>query len=247
MNLSPKKNLIRVFDSVVPSKYVHKCRRFFFFDPVYGNDLANRGRLSHYGSDERKAFAKDLKKIRSETELLIEDIEAYHIYMAVKRSQKVPGDIAEVGVYMGGSAMIICSVKGEKHLHLFDTFEGLPQVDEIDNVWPFYVGKFAASYDKVRDYLKHQTNVSIYKGIFPETAGPIKDKTFSMVNLDVDCYESTKQCLEFFYSRMSPGGVILSHDYTTTPGVRKAFDDFFENRAEPVLETAGSQCLVVKI
>jgi O-methyltransferase len=46
---------------------------------------------------------------------------------------------------------------------------------------------------------------------------------------------------------MSPGGVILSHDYATTPGVRKAFDDFFANKAEPVLETAGSQCLVVKI
>lgn len=247
MRLFPKKNLICYFDSVVPSKYVHKCRRFFFFDPFYGNDLAHRGRLSHYGSDERKAFANDLKKIRSETELLIEDIEAYHIYMAVKRTRKIPGDIAEVGVYKGGSAKIICSVKGDRHLHLFDTFEGLPQVDEIDAVWPFYEGKFAASYDNVRDYLKHQTNVSFYKGIFPHTAGPIEDKTFSMVNLDVDCYESTKQCLEFFYSRMSRGGIILSHDYTTTAGVRKAFDDFFENRVEPVLETAGSQCLVVKV
>ena len=247
MSLFPKKHLIWVFDSVVPSRYIHKCRRLFFFDPVYGNDLAHRGRLSHYGSEERKAFARDLKKIRSETELLIEDIEAYHIYMAVKRAQKVPGDIAEVGVYKGGSAKIICSVKGEKHLHLFDTFEGLPQVDEIDMVWPFYEGKFAASYDKVRDYLKGETNVTFYKGIFPETAGPIENKTFSMVNLDVDCYESTKQCLEFFYSRMSPGGIILSHDYATTPGVRKAFDDFFEGKVEPVLETAGSQCLVVKV
>ncbi|MDD1684773.1 MAG: TylF/MycF family methyltransferase [Methanoregula sp.] len=247
MSLFPKKNLIWIFDSVVPSKYVHKCRRFFFFDPFYGNDLASRGRLSHYGSDERKAFAKDLKKIRSETELLIEDIEAYHIYMAVKRTQKVPGDIAEVGVYRGGSAKIICSVKGDKHLHLFDTFEGLPQVDEIDMVWPFYEGKFAASYDHVKDYLESDDNVSIYKGVFPATSGPVEDKYFSLVNLDVDCYESTKQCLEFFYSRMSPGGIILSHDYVTTPGVRKAFDDFFEGKAEPVLETAGSQCLVVKV
>ncbi|OPX62280.1 MULTISPECIES: TylF/MycF/NovP-related O-methyltransferase [unclassified Methanoregula] len=247
MNLSPKKNLIYLFDSVVPSRYVHKCRRFFFFDPFYGNDLAHRGRLSHYGSDERKAFARELKKIRSETELLIEDIEAYHIYMAVKRTQKVPGDIAEVGVYMGGSAKIICSVKGDRHLHLFDTFEGLPQVDDIDAVWPFYEGKFAASYDKVRDYLRHQENVTFYKGIFPDTSGPVEDKKFSMVNLDVDCYESTKKCLEFFYSRMSKGGIILSHDYTTTPGVRKAFDDFFEDKDEPVLETAGSQCLVVKV
>ncbi|HSA37907.1 MAG TPA: TylF/MycF/NovP-related O-methyltransferase [Methanoregula sp.] len=247
MSLFPKKKLIWAFDSVVPSKYVHKCRRFFFFDPFYGNDLSTRGRLSHYGSDERKAFAKDLKKIRSETELLIEDIEAYHIYMAVKRTCKVPGDIAEVGVYKGGSARIICSVKGDKHLHLFDTFEGLPQVDEIDMVWPFYEGKFAASYDRVCDYLKHETNISFYKGVFPETAGPVENKTFSLVNLDVDCYESTKQCLEFFYSRMNPGGIILSHDYTTTPGVRKAFDDFFEKKVEPVLETAGSQCLVVKV
>jgi len=247
MSFSPKKNLIYLFDTMVPSKYVHKCRRFFFFDPIYGNDLAYRGRLSHYGNDERKAFAKDLKKIRGETELLIEDIEAYHIYMAVRRTAKVPGDIAEVGVYMGGSAKIICSVKGDRHLYLFDTFEGLPQVDEIDAVWPFYEGKFKASFEKVQAYLKSDKNVSIFKGRFPETADPIRDKTFSMVNLDVDCYESTKQCLEFFYPRMSQGGVILSHDYTTTPGVRKAFDDFFEGRVEPVLETAGSQCLVVKV
>ena len=72
------------------------------------------------------------------TELLLEDIEAYYIFMAVKRTQKVPGDIAEVGVYKGGSAKIICSAKGDKSLHLFDTFEGLPKVDDIDMVWPFY-------------------------------------------------------------------------------------------------------------
>jgi hypothetical protein len=46
---------------------------------------------------------------------------------------------------------------------------------------------------------------------------------------------------------MTPGGIILSHDYVTAPGVKKAFDDFFEDKKEPVLETAGSQCLVVKV
>jgi hypothetical protein len=68
-----------------------------------------------------------------------------------------------------------------------------------------------------------------------------------MVNLDVDTHESTKQCLEFFYPRLSPGGILISHDYITAPGVKKAFDDFFLGKAEPVLETAGSQCLVVKL
>jgi len=34
--------------------------------------------------------------------------EAYQIFMAVKNTRKIKGDIAEVGVYRGGSARIIC-------------------------------------------------------------------------------------------------------------------------------------------
>jgi len=247
MSLSPKKNLIWMFDSIAPSRYLLKFRKLAVFEPFIGNDIANRGRLSHYGCTERKQFATSLKKIKSETELLLEDIEAYHIHMAVKITQKVPGDIAEVGVYKGGSAKIICEAKGDKTLHLFDTFEGLPKVEDVDMVWPFYEGKFAASYDSVKAYLGKEKNVFFYKGIFPDTSDPVKDTRFSFVNLDVDTYESTKKCIEFFYPRMSPGGVILSHDYLTAPGVHKAFDEFFVDKREPVVETAGSQCVVVKL
>ncbi len=247
MSFFPKKNLFWAFDTLVPSRYLLKLRKLAFFEPFMGNDIANRGRLSHYGCDDRKDFARALKKIRKDTELLLEDIEAWQIHMAVKSTLKVPGDIAEVGVYRGGSAKIICLVKGDKTLHLFDTFEGLPKVEDIDMVWPFYEGKFAASIESVQAYLAEEKNVFFYKGLFPDTSGPIEDKKFSMVNFDVDTYESTKKCLEFFYERMNPGGIMLSHDYITAPGVKKAFDDFFEERREPVLETAGSQCLVVKV
>jgi hypothetical protein len=33
----------------------------------------------------------------------------------------------------------------------------------------------------------------------------------------------------------------------TAHGVKKAFDDFFDGKAEPELETAGSQCLVANL
>jgi hypothetical protein len=247
MSLFPKKNLFWAFESLIPSKYLLKFRKIIFFEPFIGNDIATRGKFSHYGCSERKEFTGALKKIRSDTELLLEDIEAYHIYMAVKRTQKVPGDIAEVGVYKGGSAKIICAAKGDKHLHLFDTFEGLPKVEDVDMVWPFYEGKFATSYQGVKDYLSTERNVFFYKGIFPDTSGPVRAKSFSLVNLDVDTYESTRRCLEFFYTRMSTGGIIISHDYLTAPGVQKAFDEFFSDKPEPVIETAGSQCLVVKV
>lgn len=247
MSLFPKKHFIWFFDSIAPSKYLLKFRKLAVFEPFIGNDIANRGRLSHYGRTDRKQFATSLKKIKSETELLLEDIEAYHIHMAVKITSKVPGDIAEVGVYKGGSAKIICAAKGDKTLHLFDTFEGLPKVDDVDMVWPFYEGKFAASYDSVKAYLATEKNVHFYKGIFPDTSDPVKDTRFSLVNLDVDTYESTKKCIEFFYPRMNPGGLIISHDYLTAPGVQKAFDEFFVDKKEPVVETAGSQCFVMKV
>jgi predicted O-methyltransferase YrrM len=117
----------------------------------------------------------------------------------------------------------------------------------VDAVWPFYEGKFAASYDDVKTYLSQEKNVFLYKGIFPDTSGPVRDKRFSFVNLDVDTYNSTKQCLEFFYPRMNAGGVIVSHDYLTAPGVRKAVDEYFVDKPEPVVETAASQCIVVKL
>lgn len=247
MSLFPKKNFIWAFDSIAPSRYLLKVRQMMVLDAVPGYDIATRGRIPHYGCSGRKEFTRSLKQIRYETDLLIEDIEAYHIFMATKATQKVPGDIAEVGVYRGGSAKIICAAKGDRALHLFDTFEGLPKVDEIDEVWPFYEGKFAASFGEVKEYLAGETNVFFYKGIFPETAGPVADKRFSLVNLDVDTYESTKQCLAFFYQRMNLGGVIISHDYLTAPGVMKAFDEFFADKPEPVIETAASQCFVVKV
>jgi hypothetical protein len=247
MSIFPKKNIIWFFDSIVPSKYLLKFRKLLIFEPFIGYDIATRGRIPHYGCHERKEFSRVLKKIRSETELLLEDIEAYHVFMAVRQTRKISGDIAEVGVYRGGSAKIICAAKGDRPLHLFDTFEGLPRVGETDMVWPFYEGKFAASYDEVNDYLSVHEKVFIYKGLFPATAGPVADRKFSLVNLDVDTYDSTRDCLVFFYTRMSRGGIILSHDYITAPGVRRAFDEFFSDKPEPVIETAGSQCLVVKV
>jgi O-methyltransferase len=148
--------------------------------------------------------------------------------------------------YEGGSAKIICEVKGDRPLHLFDTFKGIPEVEEID-AGKFAVGQYAASLETVTNYLKDYPKVFFYKGIFPTTAKPVKGKTFSFVHLDVDTYKSTSSCLEFFYTRMSTGGIILSHDYSNTFGVAKAFDEFFEERLEPIISLTGTQCLIIKL
>jgi O-methyltransferase len=189
-----------------------------------------------------KLFLACLKERRS----WLQPIEAAQLMLALDAVSKIPGDIAEVGAFEGVSAKLLATTDGRRTLHIFDTFEGLPKPGGKDSTG-FYSGQYRASEEEVKKYLK-DFNVRIYKGYFPATAGPITDKTFAFVHLDVDLYESTKACLEFFYSRMALGGIILTHDYAARDeGVYQAFQEFFADKPEPVIELGGNQGIVVKL
>jgi O-methyltransferase len=205
-----------------------------------------KGVILIYDDAYRKGVMDLIYEIRAEREMLLSNVEAYSVYMGAKRSGKLEGDLAEVGVYKGASAKLICEAKEDRPLHLFDTFEGIPNVDKID-VSNFYKGQYANSLDDVRTYLSAYSNIYFYKGIFPSTSKPTENKKFSFVHLDVDTYNSTLECLKFFYPRMSKGGIIISHDYINKEGVKSAFDGFFADKLEAIIELSGSQCLVVKV
>ncbi len=122
----------------------------------------------------------------------------------------------------------------------------MPDTDTQDESY-FRQGHFAAQAEEVKLYLKSYSDVDIYKGLFQDTRFNIENGRFSLVHLDVDIYQSAIECLEFFFHRVVQGGVILSHDYTTSKGVRKAFDEFFKDKAEGIIELAGTQyCMVWK-
>lgn len=199
-----------------------------------------------------RATLQLIAQVKSETGMLLGDLEAFEICQAVKRSEKIPGEIAEVGVFRGGSAKLIAETSSKK-IHLFDTFEGLPELTAEDDPEQFSKDDYSASLESVEEYMASYPHVSLYKGVFPATAGPVETSKFSFVHLDVDLYEPTLESLRFFYPRMSRGGVIIGHDYRDIPqfhdsGVKKAFDEFFADKPEIVIELLdGSQCLVVKV
>ena len=176
--------------------------------------------------------------------------ELQNIYCLVQAVEQVPGDIAEVGVYKGGSARIICEVKGKKDLHLFDTFQGMPPVNRTVDLHK--EGEFAdTSLDIVKEYLAGFTGVYFHKGLFPGTASKVAESgiRFSVVNLDVDIYQSTLDGLKFFYPILSGGGILISHDYRNQkcPGVRRAFAEFLSDKPEILVPLWDSQCLFIKI
>ena len=150
--------------------------------------------------------------------------ETDNIRKLVRETKSVPGVTAEVGVFQGASAAII-KEETRKELWLFDTFNGFPNSLDESDCRAYYVGDCKAPEEYVQRLMKGKKNVHIVVGEFPKTADPIKDKKFSFVHIDVDIYNSTKEALEFFSHRMSPGGIILVHDYPAHPGVKKAVQE----------------------
>ena len=173
--------------------------------------------------------------------------ENYTLYSSLKAVKDLVGDIAEIGVYKGGTAKLLCELKGNKNLYLFDTFEGLPNTKDDD----LFVQKgwlHDTSVESVKKYLANYDNVHFLKGVFPETNTSVLNKKFSFVHLDVNLYQTTLDALEFFWPRMISSGRIVSHDYNTNsmPGIKKAFSEFFKNEPEKIIEIADSQVMVVK-
>lgn len=240
-----KEFIKKIIKRLVTSKSLVFVRKIIFL-PIYYGILCKKGVIVYYNDPKRSKIFDLIEKIKSENEMLLENNEAYQIFMAVKRTAKVRGDIAEVGTYKGSSAKLICEARSKKTVHLFDTYDGLPDLCKFDDATRFYKGQFMATFNNVKTYLGKYSNIFFYKGIFPSTGASIKSNKFSFVHLDVDICSSTLNCLKFFYPRMNKGGVIISHDYINSVGVKKAFDIFFKDKPEPIIEPSGSQCLIVK-
>jgi O-methyltransferase len=187
-----------------------------------------------------------VRQARRQRRCLLTAYECYTVHSLAHAHSRASGDFAEVGCFQGASTRLICEAKGDKPLHVFDTFEGLPKSSEADR-WIHDEGQYACSLDSVSGYLKDYEDVHFYKGRFPETAGPVADRTFSFVHCDVDLYESTLGCLRFFYPRMNPGAVLLSHDYSVLAGVKTAFAEFLADKPEIPIELPSTQCMIIKL
>ena len=199
----------------------------------------------YWDSERRRERVRLLLKIRSERDILMLPSEACQIMSLVDAVKNIPGDMAELGVARGASAKMIAARAPGRLLHLFDTFEGLPDTSAKDSS-RFTRRQYRHSLEEVQDYLK-AVNVRFYKGLFPETALASADTRFAFVHLDGDLYESTLAGLEWFYPRLNKGGILVCHDYDTSIGVNRAFEEFFVDKPEPYFDLVGSQCMFVKM
>lgn len=175
----------------------------------------------------------------------------YCCYQYLKQTAALPGDVAEFGVFQGGSACFFALAMqrfglNKKRLFLYDTFEGIPQSSALDLV---EVSDFSGnSLERVQSLMSGFDNVCIVPGDVTRTFGNLGEEAFSLVHVDCDQFEVTQFLCEKLYFRMVSGGIMMFQNYGfgATLGERIAVDHFFKDKPESVMVGYDGAAFVVK-
>jgi O-methyltransferase len=182
-------------------------------------------------------------------------IRFFNFWLQVERLKRenVQGLFAEAGVYQGASAQVLHHLEPFRKFHLFDTFQGFSAKDlqgETGEAATYTTRSFADTHiNMVKRKIGGNENIYFHIGYFPDTVHGMEEESFALVNLDMDLYLPTKAALEFFYPRLSPGGVILIHDYNPKwEGICKAVDEFTGTLPESLIlvPDIDGTCMIIK-
>lgn len=172
----------------------------------------------------------------------------FNLFNLVRSTEDIPGDLAECGVHRGPSSYMMLKAAPNKHLFGFDSFEGLSSPGPRDNV-QWRSGDLAVGIAVARENLaEFGDRVTLLQGWIPSRFAEVADKIFSHVHIDADLYEPTKASAEFFWPRLSPGGMMVCDDYGSVrcPGARVAMDELAASVGKRVAHLTTGQGLLIK-
>tara|TARA_B100000886_G_C20361416_1_gene465364 strand:+ start:233 stop:1063 length:831 start_codon:yes stop_codon:yes gene_type:complete len=186
------------------------------------------------------------------------------------------GDIIESGVANGRQVCLILETlkyynKKNFNVYLYDTFQGMVEPGKYDyKTWEKDNSESIKKYNKSlnenkvsswQNYSLEEVKKNISLTEYPEnkinyvigdvtlTIPNNKHETISFLRLDTDFYESTKVELDYLFSKVIKGGVIILDDYGAFTGVKKATDEFFDshNLSPLLIRTSFKERVFIKL
>jgi O-methyltransferase len=181
--------------------------------------------------------------------------------------QKIPGAIAECGVWRGGSMMAVALAllhhgDSSRQLYFYDTFKGMSEPTERDQSFdgefartqlerdPVGTGVWCRSpIEDVRANVLStgypEENLHFIQGKVEETLPSNRPERLALLRLDTDWYESTKHELNHLFPVLDPRGVLIIDDYGHWKGARQATDEYFsENNLNVYLHRVDYTCRI---
>lgn len=204
--------------------------------------------------DEAKAL---IEQVKPWTMTSPERVNALILATRYVVQHNIPGDIVECGVWRGGSMQaaartLLAAGDKDRHLYLFDTFEGMPPPTDKDlrrdgepaadllarqgKERPIWAVATLEDVQKGFSQVPYpEDRVHYVQGLVEETVPEKAPEQIAILRLDTDWYASTRHELEHLYPRLVSGGVLLIDDYGWWQGSRQAVDEFLEKTGARLL------------
>jgi hypothetical protein len=228
----------------------------------YGQDGLFTMHSDHFRRDEafRAAYARGVKAgqgVDPEMEWRV------HVALwAASTASHVAGDFVECGVNAGFVSSAIMQAldwrNSGKQFYLIDTFSGpvLSQYSqrEIDAGRDIVAksalaaGAYVTDLGRVRANFSEWPNALVVQGTVPDVLDTLNLREVAFLHLDMNCALPERAALEFFWSRLSPGGIVLLDDYTYFGhgSQTEAIDSVAERLGFKVLALPSGQGLIVR-
>jgi O-methyltransferase len=181
--------------------------------------------------------------------------------LLAQRISNLDGCVVECGVWRGGMIAGIADLLGnDRNYYLFDSFQGLPEPQDIDGEaalkWQsnpngeyYYENCYAPrEYAQRAMEMSMADKFSLREGWFEETLPNFKlNQEIAFLRLDGDWYTSIYVCLENLFDLVVEEGIIVLDDYYAWDGCSRAVHDFLSKTSKiERIESYSGICLIKK-
>lgn len=210
-------------------------------------------------ASENQAYIHTIHQVRPYTMTSPERIFALCKAVEYIAKANIEGDFVECGVWRGGSMMAAANTllhigDTERHLYLFDTFQGMSEPTDQDvnilgksasTLWP--KSKISGDtsqwcyspLDEVKRVMAETgydaDKIHYIQGKVEDTLPDKAPEKIALLRLDTDWYESTKHELVHLFPRLVKGGVLILDDYGYWAGARQATDEYLAENNPGIL------------
>lgn len=245
------------------NRYLYRINRYLKKITHSGDKQGTRLVLT---SKERELISR----IRSKKLTYLSDMKLTSICRTIEDTN-LPGVFIEAGCALGGSAILIASLKSsESPLFIYDVFDTIPpptkeDAQEVHDRYKTiiegkstgiggdkYYGYENDLYKVVQSNLKsfgincEKQSVSLVKGLVQDTMKI--EQSVAFAHVDVDWYEPVMACLKCIFPNLAIGGSIILDDYHDWGGCRKAADEYLrEVTGQFVLDDSAGSMKITRI
>ena len=193
------------------------------------------------------AWDKSLQDLPSHIKIWVSGIKyrAHICCWAAKQVQNIPGDFVELGVFYGHLSKVITNYAPEvlngRKFFLVDPWGNLGEKAFSNHLYNEDI--FAA----VKSRFEGIEQIKLVRGVVPDILLKIPVTNVALLLIDMNGYEAELAALNFFYPKMSKGGIIYFDDYGGRwSKLREVVDEFLSDKPEELLTFASPNAILIK-